>query len=204
MDFAYSRCAALLLLAATIALPPSAAAVGGAFFVKGGGMRLQNDSQAFDTPQHVLVNADLNGSSYKAIDLGWELRFRQGWTVGAEYLGYDHRFTSSATPSATGLALTDAFMVNAKRYFINGGRFHPYAGGGIGVALTDISNNRSGGAIDDINVSLLAHAMLGIELRFDNLSLMLETKTLYYDNRKSDVEYNPSATGVLLGAGFNW
>lgn len=46
--------------------------------------------------------------------------------------------------------------------------------------------------------------MLGVELRFDNLSLLVEAKTLYLDNASNDVEYDPTASGVFVGAGFNW
>lgn len=204
MNLLYSRYSSILLLAAIITLPTSAAAVGGALFIKGGSMFLQDDNQLFDTPTHIPVTVGLNNVSYRVIDLGWELRFRNGWAVGTEYLGYDHRFTPTASPSAKGVALTDAFMVNAKKYIFNSGTFHPYVGAGIGIAFTDISNNRSGGSIDDINASLIAHAMLGIELRVDYLSFMLEAKTLYSDNSGNDVEYNPTASGLLLGAGFNW
>ena len=204
MDFRHSRCAAFLLLIATIALSPNAAAVGGAIFIKGGSMRLLDDSQAFDTARHIPVNVSLDENSYKAIGVAWELRFRRGWAVGAEYLGYDHRFTPSASPSARGSALTDAFMVTAKKYFINRGIFHPYVGGGIGLAHTDVSNNRNGGTIDDLNFSVLLHATLGMELRIDNLSLIMEVKHINPAVSDVEVEYNPTATGVLLGVGFNW
>ena len=199
------RFAAGLLLAVAIALPSSAVfAAGGAIFVKGGRMLLQDDSQLFDTPTHVPVSVGLNNNSYRAIDVSWEIRFGRGWAVGTEYLGYDHRFTPIATPAARGVALTDAFMVTAKKYFLARGMFHPYLGAGIGLGLTDISNHRNGGTIDDTNVSALVHAMLGVELRIDNLSFLLEAKTLYFDNSTNDVEYDPTASGVFLGAGFNW
>lgn len=204
MHFTYSRYAASVFLAAAIAIPSSALAAGGAIFIKGGSMFLEKDSQLFDTPTHVPVSVGLNSSSYKAIDVSWEIRFGQGWAVGAEYLGYDHRFTPSATPAARGIALTDAFMVSAKKYFFNSGSFHPYVGAGFGLGFTDISNNRSGGTINDLNTSLFGHAMLGIELRVDNLSFLLEAKTLYFDNSAVDVEYDPTASGIFLGAGFNW
>lgn len=198
------RLAAGLLLAVAIALPSSAFAAGGAIFIKGGSMFLQDDNQLFDTPTHVPVNVGLNNSSYKAIDVSWEIRFGRGWAVGTEYLGYDHRFTPSATPAARGVALTDAFMVSAKKYFLDSGKFHPYVGAGFGLGLTDISNNRNGGTINDLNASAFVHAMLGVELRVDNLSFLLEAKTLYFDNSTVDVEYDPTASGIFLGAGFNW
>lgn len=198
------RLAAGLLLTVVVVLPSSAFAAGGAIFIKGGSMLLQDDNQLFDTPTHVPVNVGLNNSSYRAIDVSWELRFGRGWAMGTEYLGYDYRFTPSAAPAARGIALTDAFMVSAKKYFLESRKFHPYLGAGVGLALTDISNNRSGGTIDDTSASAFVHAMLGIELRVDNLSFLLEAKSLYFDNASNNVEYDPTASGVFLGTGFNW
>lgn len=193
-----------LLLAVTIALPSSVFAAGGAIFIKGGSMFLQDDNQLFDTLTHIPVSVNLNNKSYRAIDVSWEIRFGRGWAIGTEYLGYDHRFTPIATPAARGIALTDAFMVSAKRYFLNSGKFHPYLGTGVGLGITNISNNRDGGTIDDTNASIFVHAMLGVELRVDNLSFLLEAKTLFFDNSTNNVEYDPTARGILLGAGFNW
>lgn len=200
----YIRLAAGLLLALTIALPSSTFAAGGAIFIKSGNMLLQDDAQLFDTPTHVPISVGLNNSSYRAIDVSWEIRFGRGWAVGTEYLAYDHRFTPSATPAAQGIALTDVFMVTAKKYFLDRGKFHPYLGAGIGLGFTDISNNRNSGTINDRNFSAIVHAMLGVELRVDNLSFLLEAKTLYFDDSSNNVEYDPAASGVFLGAGFNW
>ena len=96
-------------------------------------------------------------------------------------------------------------MVSGKKYFFDSGNFHPYVGGGIGIGLTDISNNRNGGSINRLNTPLFLHAVLGIELRVNNLSIMLETRHLEFNRDNSfDVEYDPTANGVLLGVGFNW
>lgn len=193
-----------LMLAVTIALPSSVLAAGGALFIKGGSMFLQDDTQLFDTPSRVPVNVNLNNTSYRAIDFSWEIRFGRGWAIGTEYLAYDHRFTPTANPAQRGIALTDAFMVSAKKYFLSSGNFHPYLGTGFGLGITNISNNRDGGTIDDTNFAAFFHAMLGVELRVDNLSFLLEAKTLFFDNSTNDVEYDPTASGIFLGAGFNW
>jgi hypothetical protein len=41
-----------------------------------------------------------------------------------------------------------------------------------------------------------------MELRFDNLSFMLEAKHIYFNVDSN--QYDPTATGVLAGMGFNW
>lgn len=176
----------------------------GAIFIKGGSMLLQDNRQVFDTPSHVPVSVGLNASSCKALDLSWEIRLGRGWAVGTEYLSYDHRFKPGANPSERGTAHTDVCMISGKKSFFDHGRLHPYMGGGIGLGFTDISNNRNGGNIDDFNASIVLHAMQGFELRVDNLSFLLETKTAYFDNASSEVEYDSTAIGVFLGAGFNW
>jgi len=197
---------ALFISAALALLPGSAAAsgVGGAIFVKGGAMRLQDSGQAIETPAFIPVNVNFDDGSNKTTGIGWEIRLRKGWAVGTEYLHYENRFTQTSLPSARGIAKTDAFMVSAKKYFFDSGSLHPYIGGGFGIGFSDISNNRSGGQINDYIGHFLLHAMFGIELRVDHLSILLEAKTLYLDDQSSHATYNPNASGVLLGVGFNW
>lgn len=117
----FIRFAGLFLIA--FAFPLGALAAGGAIFIKGGSMLLQDDSQLFDTASHVPVSVGLSNNSHRAIDVSWEFRFGRGWAIGTEYLGYDYRFTPTATPAARGTALTDAFMVSAKKYFLDRGKF---------------------------------------------------------------------------------
>jgi hypothetical protein len=203
MDSACARSAATLLILAVLAvLPGTAAAVGGAFFIKGGAMRLEHTEQVFKTTTYNLANVNLDDVSNRTIGIGWEIRFRHGWAVGTEYLRYDHRFTPSAPPAARGKALTAVGMVTAKKYFFGSGGFHPYVGGGLGIGGADISNHSSGGLINYVNSSFVLHAVLGIELRVDHLSFMLEAKTLAFEHR--NLGYDASATGVLAGMGFNW
>ena len=203
MNSASRRSIATLLLSTTLTLLPGAAVAAGAVFIKGGAMRLLDNRQTFDTPLHVPYGVDLDDVSNKTLNIGWEKRFRHGLAVGTEYVGYRNKFTSSA-PSATGKAETDAFLVVAKKYFFDGGRFHPYVGGGIGTGVTHVGNTYSGGLIDDTNISFLLHAVIGMELRVDNLSFVLEARHLNFSVSDVDVEYDPTATGMFLGVGFNW
>jgi opacity protein-like surface antigen len=209
MRIACSRStAALAILVALVLLPSTAAAVGGAVFVKGGAMRLQDDTQIFDSQGHIPVNVNLNGVSYFTIDFGGEIRFRNGWAVGIEYLGYDNRFTTTSSPAPRGKASTAAVMLTAKKYFFDSGVVHPYVGVGPGFAHTTIRNTNlsssTGELINDINFSVLLHAVLGLELRIDHLSLMLEVRHVNTGDKDFSVEYESTATGVLLGVGFNW
>jgi opacity protein-like surface antigen len=203
MNAASRRSIATLLLSTTLTLLPGAAVAAGVVFIKGGAMRLLDNRQTFEAPLHVSYGVDLDDVSYKTFNIGWEKRFRHGLAVGTEYVGYRNKFTSSA-PSATGKADTDVLLVVAKKYFFDSGRFHPYVGGGIGTGVTDVSNTYSGGLIDDTNVAFLLHAVIGMELRVDNLSFVLEAKHLNFAVSNIDVEYNPTATGIFLGAGLNW
>ncbi|MCK7579438.1 MAG: hypothetical protein MZV65_29415 [Chromatiales bacterium] len=47
-------------------------------------------------------------------------------------------------------------------------------------------------------------AVIGVELRFDNLAFTLEAKHLYHDIESGGNEYDPTATGVFAGVGFTW
>ena len=198
------RFSAVWLALTTLMTLPGTAAAGGAIFLKGGAMHLRDDRQMFDTPTHVPVEAGLDRLSNKTGGIGVEHRFRNGWAAGFDYLHYENRFTQTSLPAARGLAETDAFMLSAKKYFFLDSRFRPYVAGGVGFGHSDISNKRGGGPVDDLNTSLLLQVVLGVELRVDNLSLLLEAKSLHFDVSNSDVEYNPSTTGVLLGMGFSW
>lgn len=203
MNFASRRSVATLLFSTALALLPGSAMAAGAVFIKGGAMRLLDSNQTFEAPLHVPYGVNLDDVSYKTLNIGWEKRFRHGLAVGTEYVGYQNKFTSSA-PSATGKAETNALLVVAKKYFFDSGRFHPYIGGGIGTGVTDVSNTYSGGLIDDTNIAFLLHAVIGMELRVDNLSFVLEAKHMNFDVSDSHVEYDPTATGLFLGVGFNW
>lgn len=199
--------AAFLLLAVLTVLPGTAIAggviAGGAIFIKGGVVQLLDDTQVFSNPSNNLIDVDLSAMSSKTLNIGWELRLRHGWAVGTEYLAYDNRFTPQGS-TIFGTAETRALMVTGKKYFIKDGAIHPYIGGGIGSGFTGVSNTRAGGIVDDSDFALLLHALLGVELRIDRLSVLLEARTLYYDVDPAKIDYNPGASSVLLGVGYHW
>jgi len=199
---ASGRSVAVLLVLTVVALLPGVAAAGGALFIKGGAMRLEDNSQTFHTITNGADNASLDDVGTKTIGLGWEIRFRRGWAIGIEYLRYEQEFTSSASPNTSGTAVTAAGLLTAKKYFFDNSRFHPYIGAGIGLGGSDYSNTSKGGLVNDTNSSIILHAALGVEMRIDHLSLLLEAKTLAFEHR--NLGYDASTTGVLLGVGYSW
>jgi hypothetical protein len=189
-----TRSAAALLLSAALVMLPGTATAGGALYFKGGTLRLQDDTQMIDSLQRTL-----DDTSYKTIGIGWEAHKKNGVAFTIEYLNYRNEFTTHASP-ANGEARTEVLQFGGKKYFIDSGIFHPYLGAGIGIGRTDINYTSSGSSNEDFATVL--HAALGIELRFDNLSFMLEAKHIYFNVDAN--EYDPTATGVLAGMGFNW
>jgi opacity protein-like surface antigen len=190
-----TRSAAALLLSAAFCMLPGTATAGGAFYIKGGAMRLQDDGQMIDSQQRTF-----DDTSYKSIGIGWEARKKNGLAFCIEYLNYRNEFT----PPADGEAKTHVLQFGAKKYFFDSGVFHPYVGAGVGPGRTNVSYTSSGVSITEEDFAIVLHAALGMELRFDNLSFMLEAKHLYFDVEGGGNQYDPTATGLLVGMGFNW
>lgn len=180
-----------------LALLPALAQAGGAFLMKGGSMRLVDNTQTFDFGSRIL-----DDTSNRTLAINVEGRARNGMAFGAEYLTYSHDFTS--TPAQAGDAKTQTMQFLAKKYFIDGGPVHPYVGVGIGVGRTNINYAGTGSFFSDNNFAFALQALIGLELRFDNLSFLAEVKHMYHDVSSSGNEYDPTATGLFIGAGFNW
>lgn len=177
---------------------PTLAHAGGAFLMKGGSMRLSDDRQVID-----LASRNLDDTSTGTLAFNLEGRQRNGMAFGVEYLTYRHDFTSST--SQAGEAITQSIQFLSKKYFIRGGPVHPYIGIGVGAGHTDVSYTRlSGTQFSDKEFTLAIQALVGIELRFDNLSFLAEIKHLYHDIEGGGNEYDPTATGLFVGMGFNW
>ena len=202
MILARTASAMVLLLLAILAAPANAANTGGAVFIKGGAIRLDSDEQLFPTSTRTSTTVHLEDTSFSTIGIGWEIRFRRGWAVGMEYLRYEHRFAPFAAPAASGKAKTTVAMVSPKKYFFDSHNFRPYVGGGIGIGSVSYNNQRNGGLIDNSHLGLVLHALLGVELRVDRMSFLLEAKTMAFPSR--NLGYDASATGVLLGMGYHW
>lgn len=193
---------AVALLFLAILAVPAGAATGGAVFIKGGAIRLDSDEQLFPTSTRSATTVRLDDTSFRTIGIGWEVRLPRGWAIGMEYLSYENKFAPFASPAASGIAKTTVAMVSPKKYFLDGGIFLPYVGGGVGLGSVGYNNQRNGGQTDYSHLGLVLHALLGVELRIDHMSFMLEAKTMSFPARL--LGYDASATAVLFGMGYHW
>lgn len=178
-------------------LLPAMAQAGGAFLVKGGSMRLSDDRQMLNS-----ANRDLEENSNGTIAFNIEARKSNGVALGFEYINYRNDFTSPAGEAGEARTQTAQFL--GKKYFIDGGPVHPYIGIGMGAGKTNVNHTGAGPAFSDQEFTLALQALLGLELRFDNLSFLAELKHMYHDIESGGNEYNPTATGLFIGMGFNW
>jgi len=186
-----------LIVALLFALTPGLAAAGGALLMKGGVMRLSDETQTLKVGPVIL-----DESSDSSLAINVEGRTRNGMAFGAEYLIYRHDLNASITQ--TGEAKTQTVQFLAKKYFIDGGVVHPFLGVGVGVGRTSVTYSPVVIPRTDDDFTLAIQVLAGLELRFDNLSFQAEVKHLYHDVNNSGSKYDPSATGLFVGVGFNW
>lgn len=177
----------LLLIAAW----PAFARAETAFTVKGGAVRLQDDTQYFGGALR-----GLDDTSHNTFALGWEHRRRHGVAFGMEYLSYRNEFTPPSPPG-TGLAKTQVLQFIVRKYFEQAPVVHPFVGFGIGTSQTTVTyDTPTLYSKYDWNPALQLNG--GIEFRIDqNFAASIEVKGLFYDVDSN--HYNPSATGVFLG-----
>ena len=185
------------LIPGVLMVLPALAQAGGAFLVKGGTMRLSDDRQSLN-----FVSQELDENSNGTLAFNVESRKRNGVAFGFEYMTYRHDFSSAAVDS--GEARTQSAQFLGKKYFIEGGPVHPYIGFGIGGGKTNVTFVSGGTQYSDEEFTLALQALLGVELRFDNISVITEVKHMYHDIEGGGNEYDPTATGIFVGMGFNW
>jgi len=82
------------------------------------------------------------------------------------------------------------------------GPAHPYLGIGAGLGHTEV--NTVNARVGDREFTFAMQLLLGFELRFENLSHLAELKHVVHDMESGGNEYNPTATGLFVGMGFNW
>jgi hypothetical protein len=192
-----------IVLAVTLLMSflPVAAYAGGAMIFKLGAMQLQDDSQFFGG-----LPRTLDSGSNMAYGILLEHRFQKsGIGVGVEYTFYRHAYTPPASPDGT--AEARAIMISVRKYFLKEGIVHPFIGLGVGVGQTNV-NHSTPIPFSDKEVTTPFQAVVGVEFRSDNLSFLIEAKHIHHDVNNSEnqtnPEYDPSATGIFAGFGFNW
>jgi outer membrane protein W len=186
-----------ILLALPLFALPTLAAADGAFLFKAGQMNLTDSTQTLEG-----LPRDFDDESYGTLAMTWEARKPSGAAFGIEFLTYRNDFTPPLVEP--GEARTWALQFVGKKYFLKEGVFHPFFGAGIGLARANYTYLSSGVEISDEEVNLALQAMIGFELRFEELVFSLEAKHLYHDIEGGGNEYDPTATGVFAGFGFTW
>lgn len=188
---------AVLALTLLMSVLPVAAEAAGAFMFKLGSMQLRDDSQILG-----LQERTLDSGSQTAYGALLEHRFRKGGVgLGVEYAFYRHEYSPPASPAGT--AETRAIMVSARKYFINEGGVHPFIGFGVGIGRTNVDHGTPV-PYNDEELTTPFQVVAGVEFRTDNLSFLVEAKHIYHDIESGGNEYNPTATGIFAGFGFNW
>lgn len=176
---------------------PVAAEAAGALIFKLGSMQLRDENQNFG-----LLDRNLDSGSQTAYGAMLEHRMRKGGVgIGVEYAFYRHEYSPPASPAGT--AETRAIMVSARKYFIDEGVVHPFIGFGVGLGRTNVSHGTPTPYSDE-EFTTPFQVVAGVEFRTDNLSFMIEAKHIYHDIESGGNEYNPTATGIFAGFGFNW
>lgn len=191
MRLATHRLYALLGLSLVAAWPMLAQAET-SFSLKGGAVSLWDDTQTINTTPR-----NFDGTSHSTFAISWEHRRRNGAAFGMEYLSYRNDFTPPASPD-TGLARTQVLQFVARKYFDRAPIVHPFFGMGIGTSQTTVSyDTPSSYTKYDWNLALQLNG--GIEFRIDqNFAFSAEVKGLFFDVDSN--HYNPSSTGLFLGA----
>ena len=191
MRLAAHRLYALLGFSLFLALPVLARAETG-ITIKGGAVHLWDNTQNVDG-----TSRDFDATSNSTYAIGWEHRRRNGAAFGMEYLSYHNDFTPPASPD-TGLARTHVLQFVARKYFDRAPVVHPFIGMGIGTSQTTVSYDTPTSYTKyDWNLALQLNG--GVEFRIDNnFAFSAEVKGLYVDVDSN--HYNPSSTGLFLGA----
>jgi len=182
------------LSAASLGVGASTACASGAFTIKGGTMRLWNDTQNLDNSPRIF-----DASSDRAFGFSFETRKRNGIGLGIEYLNYRNEFTPPSSPEP-GIARTQTLQFVARKYFDASRLLHPFIGFGVGGSQTTVSYSTLITSYKHYDANLALQAMTGLELRFDgNFGVSVELKGLYQDAGGTGNRYDASATGVFAG-----
>ena len=126
------RRAVVAVIAAGLATGLPAAHAGGAFTLKGGTMKLWDNSQDLDQSLRTL-----DDDSNRSFGFSYESRIHDNLGLGVEYLNYRYDFTPPDT--APGLAHAQTVQFVAHKYFSLSELLHPFLGFGFGFSQTTVS-----------------------------------------------------------------
>jgi opacity protein-like surface antigen len=162
------------------------------FTLKGGATKLWDNTQTVNG-----ASRDFDDTSTSTFAIAWEHRRRNGAAFGMEYLSYRNDFTPPASPD-TGVARTQVLQFVAHKYFDRAPVVHPFFGMGIGTSQTTVSYDTPS-SYTKYDWSLALQLNGGVEFRIDpNFAFSAEIKGLFFDVDSN--HYNPSSTGLFLGA----
>ncbi len=182
----------LLVTSITTALPMTVARAdfdSGSFKV---GVVQADTLQRFDNmyPHHVDRYSGVVSASV-------EEHLRYGFAYGFEVLAWNNEFT---TPLGNpGDASTQMFHFIGKKYFKVNDRYHPYVGIGGGGILSKYSYCNGATCYQDSTNTLSGQIMLGLDVRFEKLSLVVEIKPLGLETM--NYHFNPGWGAIFLGIG---
>jgi len=164
-----------------------------AVIAKMGAFKLASTSQTIGGLQ-----TSYDKSSKPVAGFETELRHADGFAVGLEFLYYKNDLAAQGT-TFTGTQTVLLTAVNGKYYFGgDSGVFHPYVGGGVGVAAAkfagDLTGKSSGPAYQ---------GMVGLDLRFESVGLYLEYKYLNSTTQDgANQKIKVGGSGFLGGVSF--
>ena len=164
--------------------------------IKTGSVRLSDGSQAISGNNWTL---DRSASDVAAIE--GETRVGGGTenlSLGFEVLRFDNRFNPATGSGVGGTIYTRALLAKSKYYFLPGGAWQPYIGGGFGIVRAfDYSGPLH--TVDGVGYQ----GIVGMQLRGDRVGLKMEYLGLWArpaDDNGNKI--NLSSHGLFVGLSF--
>lgn len=166
--------------------------------IKSGDYTLDERAQVQDG---IATVAETNSDSVIGVEVEW--RHRSGLAVGGEFFLFENTWRSVGAGTFTGKLETGVYTVNGKYYFNIADIVFPYAGIGVGYAITSVS-----GDVEGNSVGFAYQGLAGVEFRFKYVGLHLQYKKLVADveaeNSASVVETNTiDGSGGLFGVAIH-
>jgi len=166
-----------------------------AVIAKTGAFKLATTSQTIGGLQTAY-----DKSSKPVVGFETELRHPDGFAIGLEFLYYKNDLTAAASGTTfAGQQTVLSTTINGK-YYLGGdsGAFHPYLGAGVGFA-----GAKFGGDLQGKSSGPAFQGMLGLDLRFSSVGLVLEYKYVSSTTQDStNQKIKVGGSGFLAGLSF--